>query len=295
MTDDEYMLTAEKNYRKIKAFEKLFTPESYKAFNKTHKTGTRADYENCMNAISLLKPVGNIEERVWYLWDYENMPVPDGEEITSEDFINESQLDYEGFVPFIITFLQDDPAEAKGNIILVSGGGFHFRSNSGEAYKTYPIFLDLGYNVFILQRRIAPYSGKNSFMDLQRAIRLVRYHAEQENWGGQDMIAAVGWSGGGGTLMGAVGFCYGALTPAEEYDSDYIPDEIDMINSDLDVAIPVYGVFPSDSEELKNEPDLGTGPQIVDNPNIPAFYICQGLADEIVDPSGATELYDILM
>ena len=115
-------------------------------------------------------------------------------------------------------------------------------------------------------------------MDLQRAIRIVRYNAEQEGWGGLDMIAAAGFSGGGGTIMGTVFNCFGDLTPADLGVSGYIPDELDAVNSDLDVAMPIYGAISS---------------LITDkNPNLPAFYIAQGLAGDMVDPQNAQDTYD---
>jgi len=121
--------------------------------------------------------------------------------------------------------------------------------------------------VYILQRRISPYTAEDTFMDLQRTIRMVRYFGEKNGYGGLDMIAAVGWSGGGGTVNGTIGNCYGTLTPADVYDPSYIPDEIDLINSDIDVACPVYGVGA-------NTIDL-----VLQNPNLPAFYLCVGSED----------------
>ena len=115
-------------------------------------------------------------------------------------------------------------------------------------------------------------------MDFARTIRVVRYYAEKEGWGGQDMIAGMGWSGGGATLMGAVNYFYGDVQ-FSEYDSDYVPDEIDEVSADLDVALPVYG---------------GVLDENSGNENLPAFYIVHGLADDQVDPQVSVDLYEMV-
>ena len=93
------------------------------------------------------------------------------------------------------------------------------------------------------------------------------------------MFAGLGWSGGCRTLFGAVNYCYGDITPAD-FDSDYIPDEIDAVNSDLDVALALYGMG-YDTE--------------ADNKKLPAFYICAGTIDSTVDPQNSYDLYDWLI
>ena len=278
MSDEEYCKTVEKNYRMVKNIQLLFTPESFKEFNQYHRVKSREKAEKCNEAFDLLVQERSVADAVWFLWDADNMPSKDGKRPTPEEIDEKSHLDYAEFIPFVIKFLLDDPSSAKGNIILCSGGGFSDRSNGAEAYKTYPIFNDLGYNVFILQRRIEPYPKEDSYMDMQRAVRFVRYYAEQEGWGGQDMIAGVGWSGGTGTLLGAVKSCYGYLTPADEYASDYIPDELDSVRSDMDVVMPIYGVGPTPSE----------------NPHAPAFFIASGSEDTTVPPDITLNMFNNL-
>jgi dienelactone hydrolase len=120
-------------------------------------------------------------------------------------------------------------------------------------------------------------------MDCQRAIRVIRYYAKQEEWGGQDMIAACGWSGGGATILGSIRKCFGYNTPTV-YDSDYVPDEIDAVSSDLDAALIIYGAYNADGE----------GTYVGDNPNLPAFYINHGTGDDTIPYTNAQELYDLV-
>ncbi|HHX36549.1 MAG TPA: hypothetical protein GX717_01040 [Clostridiaceae bacterium] len=113
-------------------------------------------------------------------------------------------------------------------------------------------------------------------MDYQRFVRVVKYHAAKENYGGQDMFAALGWSGGGSTILGgSVNALYGDLNPTK-YDSSYVPDAIDAISGDVDVALVIYGAAGGLAE---------------DNPNLPAFYICVGSEDG-AGPLHSTALYN---
>ena len=152
------------------------------------------------------------------------------------------------------------------------------RANLTESYPASGVFNDLGYNVFIVQRRVEPYSDTDIFMDYQRAVRMVRYYAEKEGYGGADMIAGIGWSGGGFTVTGAISNCYGDLTQVDIGASNYVTDEIDAVNSDLDVAMIIYG--------------SGGQPISEANTNWPAFYICSGTADHLVPVEGSQKLYD---
>ncbi|MBQ9032359.1 MAG: hypothetical protein IJ106_13045 [Parasporobacterium sp.] len=296
--EEEYIRLMNRNFRIIQAFELLFTEESYDAYSKVYsrqfkRTKSLEDAQKVVEAQSDLVQTVSIADGAWFLWGtsaedntngYEwftaNVgPVVDGEEAElTQEALDASEMDGFGQGPVLIKCLLDDPTQAKGNIILISGGGFSARSNPAEGYAAIPVFNDLGYNCFLLQRRVAPFSQMDIFMDLQRAIRIVRYNAGQEGWGGQDMIAAAGFSGGGGTIMGTVFNCYGALTPADLGVSTYTPDELDAVNSDLDVAMPIYGSMSSFLSDA--------------NPNLPAFYIAHGMADDMVDPKNAQDVYD---
>lgn len=214
-------------------------------------------------------------ERLWFIWDGVEMPLVDGEEFTEEE-LDKSQMFGYGYEPFAIKYLVEDQSQCKGNIIAVSGGGMLVWSNGSEGYPAAQVFNDLGYNYFLLQRRVGPYSNEDIYMDFQRFVRVVKYHAEKENYGGQDMYAVLGWSGGGGTIMGSiVNDLYGDINPTK-YDSDYVPDEIDAISSDVDVAMIIYGA---------------RGISTTENENLPAFYICVGSEDGD-GPKNSTNLYN---
>ena len=87
-----------------------------------------------------------------------------------------------------------------------------------------------------------------------------------------------GFSGGGGTILQAVNHAYGDMTPVDEGATSYIPDEIDAVNSDLDVAMIAYG--------------SGSTPVTEENQNLPAFYITHGEEDDTVPPENAHITYE---
>jgi len=286
-TDDQIMLLAERNFKIIQAFEPLYTAESYKEYSSVYTMQYKrnkdvASAKAVIEAQSCLQQTLTVEDGVWFLWGDSVGPIVDGESHTEEE-LDAAFQDAYGFKPFLIKYLTDDPANAKGNIVVISGGAMSMRSNPAEGYPAAELFREQGYNCFLLQRRVAPYTPTNIYMDLQRAIRMVRYYAAQEGWGGQDLIAACGFSGGSGTILGTIRHCYGDRLPTY-FDSDYVADEIDAINSDLDVAMILYGAYNQD----------GVGTYVGDNPNLPAFYICHGMEDDTIPYTNAQELYDLV-
>lgn len=277
-----------RNASLITAMELIFEPESYSAYSKavvslrSKKTEERLAKVEAARA-GLVQET-SVADGIFFLWkDFESMPIADGESYTEEQLDAASLLGY-GYTTVLVKCLIDDPTQAKGNIVVCSGGAMKGRSNAAEGYPAVEVFNALGYNCFLLQRRVEPYSTMDIYMDYQRAVRVVRYYAAQEGWGGQDMIAGVGWSGGGATLLGAINHCYGSITPAA-YDSDYIPDEIDAVSSDLDAALVIYGAYNADGGEL-----LGT-----ENKNLPAFYINHGTADSTIPYENSETLYNAVI
>ena len=127
--------------------------------------------------------------------------------------------------------------QAKGNILLFSGGS---RTNDGEAFPTAPVFNELGYNCFVVNNRMAPYSTQDSDMDTQRAVRMVKSLGEENGWGGMDMIALCGFSAGGWKVINSIENAYITETPDQLGADDYVPDEIDETPALFNVAILVY-------------------------------------------------------
>ncbi len=207
------------------------------------------------------------EETIWYIWG-DDMPA----EAEADQYSYYGTWDNEGFKPFLVPYLQEDQSTVKGNLILVSGGGFQQRANRWEAYPAVDEFLEMGYNVYVLQRRVAPSQPLDSGLDLQRAIRYIRYHADKYGIAQTDKIACAGYSGGGMTITYAVEQFYGDIKPTVIY-PDYKCDAVDQMNGDMQTMIMIYSASPLETE----------------NPNIPDALVIHGSADDVVSPVTALE------
>ena len=207
----------------------------------------------------LVQVVDDPEDVCWYIWGDNMAQAPDA---ASYDYTH--MFDGEGFQPFLLPYLLEDQTQVKGNVIIIAGGGFTQRCNDIEGYPVAEIFNDMGYNAYVLNRRVAPSPSIDSSLDLQRSIRYIRYHAEEYGIAQTDKIVTVGFSGGGLTIMNQLNTCYGDILPTAVY-PDYVADEIDLVNSDYPVAMPIYGVVAGFTTE---------------NQNMPAFFLHAGTKDD---------------
>lgn len=210
--------------------------------------------------LQLAPGVDDPEDTKWYIWGDQVAQAPEAPEY---DYYG--TWDNAGFKPFLVPCMLEDQSQVKGNIILISGGGFQQRANRWEAYPAIEVFNDLGYNCFVLQRRVAPSSSTDSGLDLQRAIRYLKYHAGDYGIAKIENLAAAGYSGGGLTISIAVSSFYGDILSTVVY-PDYVCDEIDQVNSDLASMILIYSAAPLETE----------------NPNIPDAFVVIGVDDPLL-------------
>ncbi|MBR1814219.1 MAG: hypothetical protein IJ773_10395 [Lachnospiraceae bacterium] len=264
------------NYKYIRSYPTLYENEGWASYQgKANILGqinadelTDSDKEKikaAKEAREALVQLIPFEKEVYYIWgDY--APV-----IQEEHKWDDSKWDNEDFRPFLVPYLVEDQSKAKGTLLIVSGGGNQTRSNQVEGYMVCPAFVEQGYNCFLLQRRVDPYNGDETGLDLQRSIRWIRAHAEEFGLGGMDVIGAAGFSGGGGNVRTLISKYYGDITP-DKFDPNYKPDEIDAINSDIDVAMIIYS-----GRALETE-----------NPKLPHIFIAVGEDDSF---DGSIELF----
>ncbi|MCI9149672.1 MAG: hypothetical protein HFI42_04115 [Lachnospiraceae bacterium] len=210
--------------------------------------------------LELAPGISDPEESIWYIWGEDMPQAPE-----AGQYNYYGTWDNEGFAPFLVPYMLADQSQVKGNLILVSGGGFQQRANRWEGYPGAEIFNGLGYNCFVLQRRVEPSTPVDSGLDLQRAVRYLKYHADDYGIARIDNLAAAGYSGGGTTVQIAVEQFYGDIQPTVIY-SDYQCDEVDAMNSDLSTMILIYSAQPLET----------------DNPNIPDAFVVNGTEDEYV-------------
>lgn len=100
----------------------------------------------------------------------------------------------ERFEPYMKPYLLERNSPG-GAVIVLPGGGYQGRADhEGE-----PVALwlnSIGLSAFVVQYRVAPYRHPYPLLDAQRAIRLVRHHAQE--WSiDPERIGILGFSAGG--------------------------------------------------------------------------------------------------
>lgn len=267
------------NYKLIRNVPTAYTADSWEAYTSTANTLLNIDpaslddvsksmIDNAVEKREALVQVAPAADCMWYIWG--DAPAT-AETVESSDFTAES-YDNADMKPFLVPYLVEDQSTAKGNMIVIAGGGYSSRGNAMEGYPIAEAFRDLGYNAYVLQRRVAPYSEEDVWLDMQRAVRYLRYNADSLGLGGMDCMAASGFSGGSGTILGEVAYLYGDVQPTL-FDPDYTPDEVDQMSADLDVICPLYGPQYS-AEHTSDYAGL-----VTDNPNLPAMFLAVGEND----------------
>lgn len=213
------------------------------------------------NARVSLEATSDPEENRIYLWEADNIPTVTAY-TENEGY---AYADAPDFVPYMLEVLLEDPSEAKGAVILCAGGGHVYRSNVEEAYESALALNEQGYQCFIVNYRVDPYTDEESALDIARAVRYVRAHAADYNVQ-EDNIATAGFSYGGivGSLQ-ADDF-FGDVN-GTAIDDSYVPDELDQVSADVNCYLGIYSVtFKDSKDEITNE-------------NFPATFIAYGSAD----------------
>lgn len=224
-------------------------------------------YDMCValtNARKALRQVvSDPKSTVWEIWGDQmavETPLPtEGWNIS---------YDNEGFRPFLNPYMLPHQGKVKGNVIIIAGGGSTHRNNVVEGYPVAEYFNKQGYNAFVLQRRVNPYAAVDQQLDLARAIRYIRHNASAKNIGKTDIMIAVGFSAGGMNIMQVIANQFGMTNTPDKVYSDYVCDAVDYESADLNVAIPVYGLFV-------------TGLDFTKNPNLPPVFGVVGQKDSL--------------
>lgn len=178
-----------------------------------------------------------VTNEVITLWPEGNMPATT---IYTED-TNAQYFDPPGFQPNMVYFPALEGTDIKGAVLLCAGGAFAFRGNEGDSYPTAEYFNSLGYQCFVVNYRLQPYTMQEGALDLARAVRYVRSNAAQYGIKEAD-IAVIGFSAGG-ILCGELALNFDGLTNGTAIDSSYVPDELDTISADAGAVGMVYSFY----------------------------------------------------
>ncbi|MCD8181180.1 MAG: alpha/beta hydrolase [Firmicutes bacterium] len=125
------------------------------------------------------------------------------------------------------------PSSSKGAVIVFAGGAYAMRAeHEGGAYAEF--LNSIGVTAFVVDYRVAPYKHPAQISDAIRAVRYVRYHADEYGID-KDKIAVMG-SSAGGHLAGSVSVHYDKKMYEET-------DEIDKTDCKPNATILCYPVI----------------------------------------------------
>lgn len=189
-----------------------------------------------------------------------------------------------------IGFLLHNDGKKRAMIIVCAGGGMIFKAPH-EGMPVAKAFYKMGFNTAVLDFRCQPYNFEVIIGDASRAIRYVRYHAD-ELMTVPDKIAIMGFSGGG-RLAGLSG-CY------FDYGNPNADDPVDRISSRPDAVVMGYAfnnctAFPDgplkyNRENQRENCKISLESQLkVDSP---PFYLWSTAGED--DPRGLTAVVNRL-
>lgn len=206
-----------------------------------------------------------VEKQVLYLWEEGNAPA-----ITEYTTNNGRYSDDPDFRPYLTYFPVLENVEIKDAVLICTGGAFQYRSDWNEGSPVAEKLSKLGYQSFVVDYRLQPYTQEEGAFDLACAVRFVRYHAQEYGIDEQN-IAVMGFSAGGILSGEMLRNSDGTVSPTI-LDPDYVPDKLDEVSADAAADGMIYSFYgrlsvgTTDVEALR-EADLP-----------PTFY-CYGTRD----------------
>ena len=205
------------------------------------------------------------KQQVLYLWEEGNAPAQ-----TEYTVNNGGYSDDPDFRPYITSFPVPEGIEIKGAVLICPGGAFQFRSDQPEGVDVAEALSALGYQSFVVDYRLRPYTQQEGALDLARAVRFVRAHAEEYGIAPQD-IAVMGFSAGG-ILSGEMLLNFDGNTLPTVLDPDYQPDELDQASADAAACGMIYSFYGRLSVGTTDVELLRSG-------NLPPTFYCYGTRD----------------
>lgn len=205
------------------------------------------------------------EQQVLYLWEEGNAPAQ-----TEYTINNGGYSDDPDFRPYITSFPVPEGVEVKGAVLICPGGAFQFRSDQPEGIDVAEALSALGYQSFVVDYRLRPYTQQEGALDLARAVRFVRSHADEYGIDPQD-IAVMGFSAGG-ILSGEMLLNFDGDVSPSTLDPKYQPDGLDSISADAAACGMIYSFYGRLSFGTTDAELLRSG-------NLPPTFYCYGARD----------------
>lgn len=207
-------------------------------------------------------------QQTLFLWEEGNMPA-----ITEYTQNNGSYADEPDFRPYVVTFPVPEGTKVKGAVLINAGGAFQFRSDQTEGTPVAQELSKLGYQSFVVNYRLRPYTQEEGALDLARAVRFVRKHAGIYGIEEKD-IAVMGFSAGG-ILAGEMLLNFGGTVNGMVLDPEYRADELDNISADAGAAGMIYSFYGRLSVASTDVEKFASS-------KLPPTYFCYGTRDPFV-------------
>ena len=209
-----------------------------------------------------------VNQQILYLWEEGNMPA-----VTEYTENNGNYADDPDFRPYMVTFPVPEGTEVKGAVLINAGGAFQFRSDQMEGTPVAQELSRLGYQSFVVNYRLRPYTQEEGALDLARAVRFVRKYADVYGIDEKD-IAVMGFSAGG-ILAGEMLLNFDGTVNGSALDDSYVPDELDGISADAGADGMIYSFYGRLSVASTDTDKFASS-------NLPPTYFCYGTRDPFV-------------
>lgn len=181
--------------------------------------------------------------------------------------------DYD-FRPFVTAIPMKSGVQPKGAVVLMAGGAYMFRGNYGDSLPTAAHLRELGFQTFIVDYRLRPYTQEEGATDVARAVRFIRKNADAYKIN-PDNIAVMGFSAGG-IQAGEFLMHYDENVTPDSLDSSYVPDELDKIPAHAAADGMIYSFYGRLSVGNMNSDWLKSG-------NLPPTFYVYGTRDPFYD------------
>ena len=238
-------------------------------------SGKISDYSRNMMLKKLPEPSGNQTVlhaeadpdniQVLYLWEEGNVPAKTAFTSNMTGYFDEWD-----FRPYVTAIPVREGVQAKGAVVLMAGGAYQFRGNYTDSLPTAAALREEGFDTFIVDYRLSPYTQEEGALDVARAVRFIRKNADVYGID-PDNIAVMGFSAGG-IQAGEFLMHYDEEVNGTALDSSYVPDELDQIPAHASAAGMIYSFYGRLSVGNMDPDWLAEG-------NLPPTYYVYGTED----------------
>lgn len=273
-TMNDQLLTEESEVRNGTSENTLPTPSDFPS-QYDYGSGRISDFSYRDGYKHLPEPSGNetvlntradlSKIQVLYLWEQGNAPARTR---FTEDMTG--YFDDYDFRPYITAIPVKEETEVKGAVILLAGGAFQIRGNYTDSLPTAAHLRELGFQTFIVDYRLHPYTQQEGALDVARAVRFIRSNANVYGIDPDD-IAVMGYSAGG-IQTGEFFLNFDEDVLPTVLDPDYVPDELDSVSAHASAAGMIYSFYGRLSVASMDEDELRSG-------DLPPTFYCYGTED----------------